>query len=33
MDSECDRLDQTRRKIGKNGFTTTDKGALFHAAH
>jgi HPt (histidine-containing phosphotransfer) domain-containing protein len=33
MDSECNRLDQARRSIGKNGFTTTNKEALFHAAH
>ena len=33
MDSECSRLDQARRSIGENGFTTTNKEALFHAAH
>ncbi len=33
MDSECERLDQARRSVNKNGFTKTNKEALFHAAH
>jgi HPt (histidine-containing phosphotransfer) domain-containing protein len=33
MDSECERLDQARRSVIKNGFTKTNKEALFHAAH
>jgi HPt (histidine-containing phosphotransfer) domain-containing protein len=33
MDSECDRLDQARRGVGKTGFTKSNKEALFHAAH
>jgi HPt (histidine-containing phosphotransfer) domain-containing protein len=33
MDSECERLDTARRNIGKSGFTTANKEALFHAAH
>jgi hypothetical protein len=27
MDSECNRLDQARRSIGENGFTTTNTEA------
>jgi HPt (histidine-containing phosphotransfer) domain-containing protein len=33
MDSECERLDRARRSVGKNGFTKSNKEALFHAAH
>lgn len=33
MDSECHRLDQARRSVGESGFTSTNKEALFHAAH
>jgi HPt (histidine-containing phosphotransfer) domain-containing protein len=33
MDSECDRLDQARRNLGKTGFNKSAKDALFHAAH
>lgn len=33
MDSECERLDQARRSVIKNGFTKTNMEALFHAAH
>jgi HPt (histidine-containing phosphotransfer) domain-containing protein len=33
MDSECARLDEARRRVGKNGFTTANKEALFHATH
>ena len=33
MESECERLDQARRSVGKNGFTKANKEALFHAAH
>jgi HPt (histidine-containing phosphotransfer) domain-containing protein len=33
MDSECERLDRARRSVGKNGFTQSNKEALFHAAH
>ena len=32
-DSECNWLDQARRSIGGNSFTTTNKEALCHAAH
>jgi len=33
MESECDRLDKARRDIGSSGFTSSNKDALFHAAH
>jgi HPt (histidine-containing phosphotransfer) domain-containing protein len=33
MDSECERLDQTRRAVTRGGFTKANKEALFHAAH
>lgn len=33
MHSECERLDQARRLVAKNGFTDANKDALFHAAH
>jgi HPt (histidine-containing phosphotransfer) domain-containing protein len=33
MDVECERLDAARRSLATNGFTATDKEALFHAAH
>ena len=33
MDSECARLDHARRSVGKAGFTSANKEALFHAAH
>jgi HPt (histidine-containing phosphotransfer) domain-containing protein len=33
MDVECERLDAERRSVAANGFTVTDKEALFHAAH
>jgi hypothetical protein len=33
MDSECERLDRTRRDIKTKGFTKATREALFHAAH
>jgi len=33
MDSECERLDDARRDIVSNGFTDSNKEALFRAAH
>jgi len=33
MDSECERLDKTRRAVAADGFTDANKEALFHAAH
>jgi HPt (histidine-containing phosphotransfer) domain-containing protein len=33
MESECERLDRARRGVGKTGFTSANKEALFHAAH
>ena len=33
MDSECARLDDARRDIAGNGFTDSNKEALFRAAH
>jgi HPt (histidine-containing phosphotransfer) domain-containing protein len=33
MESECERLDQARRNVGKGGLTKSNKEALFHAAH
>jgi HPt (histidine-containing phosphotransfer) domain-containing protein len=33
MDSECERLDDARRDIVRNGFTDSNKEALFRAAH
>jgi HPt (histidine-containing phosphotransfer) domain-containing protein len=33
MDSECERLDGTRRDILRGGFTDANKAALFRAAH
>jgi HPt (histidine-containing phosphotransfer) domain-containing protein len=33
MDSECKRLDDARRDIVSNGFTDSNKEALFRAAH
>ncbi len=33
MDSECDRLDQARRDLLKDGYSDSTKVALFHAAH
>src|SRR5476649_2672435 len=33
METECDRLDKARQTISQDGFTTTTRDALFHAAH
>ena len=33
MDSECERLDRARRDIVSNGFSESNKEALFRAAH
>ncbi|HTT47697.1 MAG TPA: Hpt domain-containing protein [Pseudolabrys sp.] len=33
MDTECERLEAARRALAKGGFTTTNRDALFHAAH
>ncbi|HEX4409997.1 MAG TPA: Hpt domain-containing protein [Xanthobacteraceae bacterium] len=33
MQSECDRLDNTRREVKNAGFTEKNHGALFRAAH
>ena len=33
MDSECERLDHARRDIVSNGFSESNKEALFRAAH
>lgn len=33
MESECERLDQARRTVASEGFSTEAKEALFHAAH
>ena len=33
MQSECERLDKARRTVSKDGFTTPNRDALFHAAH
>jgi HPt (histidine-containing phosphotransfer) domain-containing protein len=33
MASECDRLDKARHAINNNGFTSSTKDALYHAAH
>jgi len=33
MDTECERLDQTRRNVAASGFTADNKDALFRAAH
>ena len=33
MDSECERLDKARIKVGAAGCTGANKEALFHAAH
>lgn len=33
METECERLDQTRRDISAKGFNKDNKEALFHAAH
>lgn len=33
MESECERLDRARRDTAAQGFTRTNKDALFHAAH
>jgi len=33
MESECERLDAARRQIAADGFTKSNKDAVFHAAH
>ena len=33
MDTECERLDQARRRVLKSGFVAATKEDLFHAAH
>ena len=33
MDSECERLDKARQKVGTDGCTGGSKEELFHAAH
>ncbi|MBN9051634.1 MAG: Hpt domain-containing protein [Rhizobiales bacterium] len=33
MQTECERLDQARSEVKRQGFTKTTKDALFHAAH
>jgi HPt (histidine-containing phosphotransfer) domain-containing protein len=33
MQTECERLDQARHEVKRQGFNTVTKEALFHAAH
>ena len=33
MDSECERLDQARKAVGKEGFNASTQQSLFRAAH